>query len=145
MKKHSAWQKDRNRVRRLNREVKAIIRRDDARAEWFNSRHASMLEENRKHRLPDGCWYICPDHYTNQWPSLDDMFIEVTHGDFADAGNGDVPEGLYVVRSVANGGQFDKLLKVTEVNTGRDQFLWFPRQGQRVVSCGEVGETPWLN
>lgn len=145
MKKHSAWQKDRNRVRRLNREVKAIIRRDDARADWFNDRHAFMVEKNRKQYFPGGCWYICPDHYTNQWPSLDDMFIEVTHGDFADAGNEDVPEGLYVVRGVAHGGQFDKLLNVTEVNTGRDQFLWFPRMGHRVVSCGEVGETPWLD
>lgn len=145
MKKHSAWQKDRNRVRRLSREVKAIIRRDDERAEWFNSRHAFMLEENRKHFLHSGCWYICPGHYTNQWPSVDDMFIEVTRGDFADAGNDDVPEGLYVVRRVASSGQFDKLLDVTEVNTGRDHFLWFPRQGHRVVSCGEVGETPWLD
>lgn len=145
MKKHSEWQKDRNRVRRLTREVKAIIRRDDARAEWFNSRHAFMLAESRRNFFPGGCWYICPDHYTNQWPSVSDMFIEVTHGDFEDAGNEDVPEGLYVVRSVANGGQYDKLLRVTEVNTGRDQFMWFPRQGQRVVSCGEVGETPCLD
>lgn len=144
MKKHSEWQKDRNRVRRLNREVKAIIRRDDARAEWFNSRHAFMLEENRRNCLPGGCWFICPGHYTDQWPSVDDMFIEVMHGDFAD-GHHQVPEGLYVVRSVANGGQFDKLLRVTEVNTGRDDTMWFPRQGQRVVSCGEVGETPWLD
>lgn len=145
MRKHSAWQKDRNRVRRLNREVKAIIRRDDARAEWFNKRHAFMLEENRKYGFPCNAWHICPNHYTDQWPSIDDMFIEVTHGDFEDSGNRGVPEGLYVVRSVANSGQFDKLLKVTEVNTGRDQFLWFPRQGHRVVSCGEVGETPWLD
>lgn len=144
MKKHSEWQKDRNRVRRLNREVKAIIRRDDARAEWFNSRHAFMLEENRRHCLPSGCWFICPGHHTDQWPSLDDMFIEVTHGDFAD-GHHQVPEGLYVVRRVASEGQFDKLLSVTEVNTGRDDTMWFPRQGQRVVSCGEVGETPWLD
>ena len=145
MRKHSAWQKDRNRVRRLNREVKAIIRRDDARAEWFNSRHAFMLEENRKLFLPSGCWYICPDHYTSQWPSVDGMFIEVTHGDFADSGNSDVPEGLYVVRRVSHCSQFDKLLDVTNVNTGRDELLWFPRIGHRVVSCGEVGETPWLD
>lgn len=145
MKKHGAWRKDRNRVRRLNREVKAIIRRDDARAEWFNDRHAFMLEENRKHFFPGGVWFICPGHYTDQWPGLEDMFIEVTHGDYAD-GHHQVPEGLYVVRSVACGtGQFDKLLNVTEVNTGRDDTMWFPRQGQRVVSCGEVGKTPWLD
>lgn len=145
MKKHSAWQKDRNRVRRLNREVKAIIRRDDERAEWFNSRHAFMLEENRKRFLPSGCWYICPDHYTSQWPNVDGMFIEVTHGDFADSGNSDVPEGLYVVRRVSHCSQFDKLLDVTNVDTGRDELLWFPRQGHRVVSCGEVGDRLWLD
>lgn len=145
MKKHSAWRKDRNRVRRLNREVKAIIRRDDARAEWFNSRHAFMLEENRKRFLHSGCWYICPGHYTSQWPSVDDMFIEVTHGYFDDSGNADVPEGLYVVRRVSRDGLFDKLLNVTNVNTGYNYHLWFPRRGQRVVSCGEVGDTSWLD
>lgn len=145
MKKHSAWQKDRNRVRRLNREVKAIIRRDDERAEWFNSRHAFMLEENRKRFLPSGCWYICPDHYTSQWPSVDGMFIEVTHGDFADSGNSDVPEGLYAVRRVSHCSQFDKLLDVTNVDTGRDELLWFPRMGHRVVSCGEVGDRLWAD
>lgn len=144
MKKHSAWQKDRNRVRRLNREVKAIIRRDDERAEWFNDRHAFMLEENRKCHPNSGFWFICPGHYTNQWPSLDDMFIEVTHSDYPD-GHPQVPEGLYVVRRVASEGLFDKLLNVTDVNTGYNHHLWFPRQGQRVVSCGEVGETPWLD
>ena len=145
MKKHSEWRKSKNRARRLYKAVNAVVRRDDARAKWFNDRHAFMLEENRKSFLPRGCWYICPDHYTNQWPSVDDMFIEVTHGDFADSGNNDVPEGLYVVRRVSHCSLFDKLLDVTNVNTGRDELLWFPRQGHRVVSCGEVGETPWLD
>lgn len=145
MKKHNEWRKSKNRVRRLYKAVNAVVRRDDARAKWFNDRHTFMLERNRKTRSYSICWYICPGHYTNQWPSLDDMFIEVTHGDFTDAGNDDVPEGLYVVRGVAHEGQYDKLLDVTNVDTGRDELLWFPRQGHRVVSCGEVGETPWLD
>lgn len=144
MKKHSAWQKDRNRVHRLNREVKAIIRRDDARAEWFNNRFAVMQEKAR--RFGSGnFWYINEQYPASEWPKLDDMFIEVVRDCHSNDSNSDVPDGLYVVRGVEWGDKYDKLLSVTEVNTGRDELLWFPRQGHRVVSCGEVGETPWLD
>ena len=143
MKKHSAWQKDRNRVRRLSREVQAIIRRDDARAEWFNNRFAVMQEKAR--RFGSGnFWYINEQYPASEWPKLDDMFIEVVRDCHSNDSNSDVPDGLYVVRGVEWGDKYDKLLSVTEVNTGRDELLWFPRMGHRVVSCGEVGETPWL-
>lgn len=148
MKKHSAWRKDRNRVRRLNREVKAIIRRDDARAEWFNSRFAKMKEKANDIGFPD-IWYIDSEYTARDWPPLDDMFIEVTGDDrLSIAQTGGVPDGLYVVRgrsSLWDNGKHDALLRVTNVNTGADDSMWFPRQGHRVVSCGEVGETPWLD
>lgn len=148
MKKHSTWQKDRNRVRRLNREVKAIIRRDDARAEWFNRRFAEMQNEARSLGFMDS-WYINGKYPRSDWPPLDDMFIEA-------AGNnrlpiretGGVPDGLYIMRGTSSSwsdGKYDVLLRVQNVNTGADDLMWFPRQGHRVVSCGEVGETPWLD
>lgn len=144
MKKHSAWQKDRNRVRRLNREVKAIIRRDDARAEWFNSRFAVMQEKARLFGSGN-FWYINEQYPASEWPPLDDMFIEVVRDCHSNDSNSDVPDGLYVVRGVEWEDKYDKLLNVTEVNTGKDELLWFPRLGHCVVSCGEVGETPWLD
>lgn len=144
MKKHSAWQKNRNRVRRLGREVQAIIRRDDARAEWFNNRFAVMQEKAR--RFGSGnFWYINEQYPASEWPKLDDMFIETVRDCHSNDSNSDVPDGLYVVRSVEWGDKYDRLLSVTEVNTGADELLWFPRLGHRVVSCGEVGETPWLD
>lgn len=151
MKKHNAWQKDRNRVRRLNREVKAIIRRDDARAEWFNSRFAGMQNEARSLGLMDG-WYINGKYPRSDWPPLDDMFIEAAGNNrpsIRETGEtGGVPDGLYIVRgtsSLWSDGKYDVLLCVQNVNTGAEELLWFPRMGQRVVSCGEVGETPWLD
>lgn len=145
MKKHSAWQKDRNRVRRLNHEVKAIIRRDDARAEWFNNRFAGMQNRARGLGFMD-VWYIDSDHPASEWPPLDDMFIEVS-GDnsLSITETGGIPAGLYVVRGVSHSSKFDKLLSVQNVNTAAEELVWFPRRGHRVVSCGEVGETPWLD
>lgn len=148
MRKHSAWQKDRNRVRRLNREVKAIVRRDDARAEWFNNRFAEMQQKARGLGFMD-IWYIDSQYPASDWPPLDDMFIEVS-GDnrLSITETGGVPAGLYVVRgtsSVWNHGKYDVLLRVTDVNKGTEDCMWFPRRGHRVVSCGEVGETPWLD
>ena len=93
MKKHSAWQKDRNRVRRLDREVKAIIRRDDARAEWFNSRFAEMQNKARVLGFMD-VWYIDGKYPKSDWPSLDDMFIEVSDDNrLSTHENGGVPAG----------------------------------------------------
>lgn len=148
MKKHSAWQKDRNRVRRLNREVKAIIRRDDARAEWFNNRFAEMQNRARGMGLMDG-WYINGKYPRSDWPPLDDMFIEVVGNNrLSIHETGGVPDGLYIVRgtsSLWSDGKYDVLLRVQNVNTGAEDAMWFPRRGHRVVSCGEVGETPWLD
>lgn len=148
MKKHSTWQKDRNRVRRLNRGVKVIIRRDDARAEWFNNRFAEMQGRARILGLMD-IWYIDRLYPKSDWPPIDDMFIEVSDDrrlSFHEKGG--VPAGLYVVRGVSSlwcDGKYDVLLRVRDVNTGVEDAMWFPRLGHRVVSCGEVGETPWLD
>lgn len=145
MKKHSAWQKDRNRVRRLNREAKAIIRRDDARAEWFNSRFAAAQEKALASSIVPYVWFLDRDlPPASEWPDIADMFIEVTPHQH---GRQSVPPGLYVVRMPNLGidGRFDRMLNVQNVNTGAEEFFWFPRMGQRVVSCGEVGETPWLD
>lgn len=148
MKKHNAWRKDRNRVRRLNRGVQAIIRRDDARAEWFNSRFAVMKERARRLGF-ENVWYIDSQYPLSDWPKLDDMFIEVSDDNkYSITDRGGVPAGLYVVRGPCKiwaEGKYDMLLDVTGVNTGADELLWFPRLGHRVVSCGEVGETPWLD
>lgn len=145
MKKHSAWQKDRNRVRRLNREVQAIIRRDDARADWFNNRFAEMQNRARGLGLMN-VWYIDSAFPSSQWPPLDDMFIEVSSDNgLSITETGGIPAGLYVVRGVAHTNKFDKLLNVQNVNTAAEEYAWFPRRGHRVVSCGEVGETPWLD
>lgn len=145
MKKHSAWRKDRNRVRRLNREVKDIIRRDDARAEWFNSRFAPAQEKAMAHGVVPYMWFLDKDvPAVSEWPDTTDMFIEVTPHLHGSAGT---PVGLYVVRmsNLGLGGRSDRMLNVQNVNTGAEEFIWFPRMGQRVVSCGEVGETPWLD
>lgn len=148
MKKHNAWQKDRNRVRRLNREVKAIIRRDDARAEWFNNRFAEMQNSARTLGIMDG-WYINSRYLRSDWPPLDDMFIEVSDDSrLSTHERGGVPAGLYVVRGTSSlwcDGKHDVLLRVRDVDTGAEDAMWFPRRGHRVVSCGEVGETPWLD
>ena len=148
MKKHNAWQKDRNRVRRLNREVKAIIRRDDERAEWFNSRFAEMQNEARTLGLMDA-WYIDSKYPKSDWPPLDDMFIEVSDDNRLSTNEkGGVPAGLYVARgtsSLWSDGKYDVLLCVQNVNTGAEDAMRFPRRGHRVVSCGEVGEAPWLD
>ena len=148
MKKHSAWQKGRNRVRRLNREVKVIIRRDDERAEWFNRRFAEMQNEARSLGFMDG-WYINGKYPRSDWPPLDDMFIEVSDDNLLSTHEkGGVPAGLYVARGTSSAwadGKYDVLLRVQNVNTGAEEAMWFPRRGQRVVSCGEVGETPWLD
>lgn len=145
MKKHSAWRKDRNRVRRLNREVKAIIRRDDARAKWFNDRFAAAQEKALASSVAPYVWFLDRDlPPMSEWPDITDMFIEVTMNQY---GGPSVPPGLYVVRMPNLGmcNRWDRILNVQNVDTGVEEFLWFPRMGQRVVSCGEVGETPWLD
>ena len=138
MKKHSAWQKDRNRVRRLNREVKATIRRDDARAEWFNRRFAEMQNEARSLGFMDS-WHINGKYPRSDWPPLDDMFIEAAGNNrLSIRETGGVPDGLYIVRGTPSWSdcKYDVLLRVQNVNTGADDSMWFPRQGHRVVSCG---------
>lgn len=146
MKKHSTWQKDRNRVRRLNREVKAIIRRDDARAKWFNDRFAEMKEKSRGTAFDD-IWYIDGQYPASDWLPIDDMFIEVSEDRrLSITERGGVPAGLYVVRGrsrVWSQGAYDALLNVQNVDTGAEELLWFPRTGHRVVSCGEVGDRSW--
>ena len=146
MKKHSAWRKDRNRVRRLNREVKVIIRRDDERAEWFNRRFAEMQNEARSLGSMGG-WYINGKYPRSDWPPLDDMFIEAAgNNHLSIRETGGVPNGLYIVRgtsSLWSDGKYDVLLRVQNVNTGAEDVMWFPRMRQRVVSCGEVGDRSW--
>lgn len=142
MRKHSAWQKGRNWARRLNREVKAIIRRDDARAEWFNSRFESAQEKALASGIAPYVWYIGNIPLTDEWPDIIDMYIEVTPHRYGCTG---IPDGLYIVRKVSLDHRYDVMLNVQNVNTGDEEFMWFPRMGQRIVSCGEVGETPWLD
>lgn len=145
MKKHSEWRKSKNRVRRLCKAVNAVVRRDDARAEWFNSRFAAAQEKALASSVAPYVWFLDRDlPPMSEWPDIADMFIEVTLNQY---GGPSVPPGLYVVRMPNLGmrNRWDRILNVQNVDTGDEGFLWFPRMGQRVVSCGEVGDRLWAD
>nr|DAU75843.1 MAG TPA: hypothetical protein [Caudoviricetes sp.] len=148
MKKHSEWRKSKNRARRLYKAVNAVVRRDDARAKWFNDRFAKMKERACAIGFPN-IWYIDGQYPASDWPPLDDMFVEVSEDNrLSITERGGVPAGLYVVRGrsrVWSQGVYDALLNVQNVDTGAEELMWFPRMGHRVVSCGEVGDRLWAD
>lgn len=136
MKKHSWWRSNRRAMKVMRKQVRAIERRDDEVAQYFDL-HIALAKSERERGanasllMPEFFYLHMPR--VHDWPELTDHYIEVKNDE-------KVPDGIYYAREVSYRGVYDVLLTVWNLKTQEDHFLWFPRADSRVISVTELQE-----
>lgn len=136
MKKHSWWRSNRRAMKVMRKQVRAIERRDDEVAAYFDhhiARAKAECERDFRSTILGNEFFYLEMPNADLWPELADHYIEVKNDE-------KVPDGLYYVREVSYHGFRDKLLTVWGLNDQKERLLWFPRTKSRVISVTELKE-----